>query len=148
MGELPGISRCAGSQRLGAGYRCPDAARRAARLCDGRPRRPQGTGDGGRYRPDGAPDGGGSGRRRRSAFRPRAPCSTRRSMACRCPAPMPRRMRFIAIAETLARSGHGVLEVAPTTPDESSDAPGDRACLDGRCLGQDRLPDHLPVPAA
>jgi N-acyl-D-aspartate/D-glutamate deacylase len=28
-----------------------------------------------------------------------------------------------AIAETLARSGHGVLEVAPTTPDESSDAP-------------------------
>jgi N-acyl-D-aspartate/D-glutamate deacylase len=28
-----------------------------------------------------------------------------------------------AIAEALARSGHGVLEVAPTTPDESSDAP-------------------------
>ena len=28
-----------------------------------------------------------------------------------------------AMAETLARSGHGVLEVAPTTPDESSDAP-------------------------
>jgi N-acyl-D-aspartate/D-glutamate deacylase len=28
-----------------------------------------------------------------------------------------------AIAETLAKSGHGVLEVAPTTPDESSDAP-------------------------
>jgi N-acyl-D-amino-acid deacylase len=28
-----------------------------------------------------------------------------------------------AIAETLARSGHGVLEVAPTTPDESSEAP-------------------------
>jgi N-acyl-D-aspartate/D-glutamate deacylase len=28
-----------------------------------------------------------------------------------------------AIAEALAASGHGVLEVAPTTPDESSDAP-------------------------
>ena len=28
-----------------------------------------------------------------------------------------------AIAEALAKSGHGVLEVAPTTPDESSDAP-------------------------
>ena len=28
-----------------------------------------------------------------------------------------------AIAEALARSGHGVLEVAPTTPDESSEAP-------------------------
>jgi N-acyl-D-amino-acid deacylase len=28
-----------------------------------------------------------------------------------------------AIAETLARSGHGVLEVAPTTPNESSEAP-------------------------
>jgi N-acyl-D-amino-acid deacylase len=30
---------------------------------------------------------------------------------------------IFAIAEALAKSGHGVLEVAPTTPDESSEAP-------------------------
>ena len=52
LGDVSGISRCAGADAAGDRYRRADSASSAAGLCDGRPGDQSGNGDGRRYRGD------------------------------------------------------------------------------------------------
>ena len=90
------------------------AARRRARLRDGRARREERAGHGGRHRRAWRRSCARASRPARSASRRRARCSTARSTASPCPAPSPRPTSCSASAARSASSGAACSSWRPT----------------------------------
>ena len=101
------------AQPLRARRRHAGAARRRARLRDGRARRAQRARDARRHRGDGARSCARASRPARSASRRRARSRTARSTASRCPARSRPRTSCSRSGARSARSDAGVFELAP-----------------------------------
>ena len=113
LGDVPRVPRLPRRAAARARRRHAGAARRRARLRDGRARRAQRARHVGRHRGDGRASCGKASRPARSACRRRAPSPTAPSTASPCPGTFAAEDELFALGRALAEVDAGVFELAP-----------------------------------